>query len=193
MLAAAAAAGHNAATSTWCAHALSRARLVWLYLHQHARSLGHLDMGLLYFNPCPGAMRMCWWFKDGPECCQRRWLRQFCGVGVKRLNIFAAAQMPVVEGLTWTLPAALGVTVVAAQLEHRVPCWGYVLREHDPPARPNPARLAAMRVSAVRPPRPHGHMAAPWRLAHTSPRHTHAAGLAACGSERRCVRIQALT
>ena len=89
--------------------------------------------------------------------------------GCKVINIFAAPQMPVVEGLTWTLPAALGVTVIAAQLEHRVPCWGYVLQEHDPPARPNPARLAEMRVSAVRPLRPHGHMTAPWRLAHTSP------------------------
>lgn len=77
--------------------------------------------------------------------------------------------MPVVEGLTWTLPAALGVTVVAAQLEHRVPCWGYVLREHDPPARPDPARLAEMRVSAVRHLRPHGHTTASWHDAHASP------------------------
>ena len=72
--------------------------------------------------------------------------------------------MPVVEGLTWTLPAALGVTVVAAQLEHRVPCWGYVLQEHDPPGRPDPARLAEMRVSAVRHLRPHSHMTACWRM-----------------------------
>ncbi|KAK9825701.1 hypothetical protein WJX81_007988 [Elliptochloris bilobata] len=57
--------------------------------------------------------------------------------------------MPLVEGLTWTLPAALGVTVVAAQLEHRVPCWGYVLQEHDPPARPDHARMAELHVSAA--------------------------------------------
>ena len=54
------------------------------------------------------------------------------------------------QGLTWTLPAALGVTITAAQLDHRVPCWGYVLHEHDPPLRPQLARLAKHGLTAVR-------------------------------------------
>ena len=92
--------------------------------------------------------------------------------------MIASAQMPVVEGLTWTLPAALGVTVTAAQLEHRVPCWGYVLQEHDPPGRPDPARLAEMRVSAVRQLRPHGHMTACRHM--LIPVLTHASGWLCC-------------
>ncbi|KAG1659228.1 hypothetical protein FOA52_008997 [Chlamydomonas sp. UWO 241] len=32
-------------------------------------------------------------------------------------------------GRFWELPAACGVTVRAAQLQHRVPCWGYVMSE----------------------------------------------------------------
>lgn len=63
----------------------------------------------------------------------------------------APAQVPLVPGLTWTLPAALGVTITAAQLDHRVPCWGYVLREHDPPLRPQHERLAEHGLTAVRP------------------------------------------
>ena len=38
-------------------------------------------------------------------------------------------QVPVVPGLTWTLPCPKGITVTAAQLKHRVPCWGYVFQE----------------------------------------------------------------
>ena len=35
-------------------------------------------------------------------------------------------------GVSWALPAGLPrMTVTAAGLEHRLPCWGYVFREHD--------------------------------------------------------------
>lgn len=34
-----------------------------------------------------------------------------------------------VPGLTWTIPCEGGVTVTAAQLQHRLPCWGYVFQE----------------------------------------------------------------
>ena len=48
-------------------------------------------------------------------------------------------QVPVVPGLTWTLPCPGGFKVTAAQLQHRVPCWGYVFEENPkkggPPAR----------------------------------------------------------
>lgn len=38
-------------------------------------------------------------------------------------------------GLTWTLPGlSEGTAVVAAQLQHRVPCWGYVFKEVPPAA-----------------------------------------------------------
>ena len=34
--------------------------------------------------------------------------------------------------MTWTLPLGTGgLTAVAAQLQHRVPCWGYSLRESE--------------------------------------------------------------
>ena len=33
------------------------------------------------------------------------------------------------HGLTWTVLLSRGVRVVAAQLRHRVPCWGYVFQE----------------------------------------------------------------
>jgi ribonuclease Z len=55
-------------------------------------------------------------------------------------------------GATWTLPAALGTTVTAAQLEHRVPCWGYVLQEAPPPLAPARALLAEHGVAPVRAP-----------------------------------------
>lgn len=47
------------------------------------------------------------------------------------------------EGLTWSVasPSAAGLTVQAAQLQHRVPCWGYVFRERDVAAVP-PQRQA---------------------------------------------------
>ncbi|GIL84558.1 hypothetical protein Vretimale_14606 [Volvox reticuliferus] len=36
------------------------------------------------------------------------------------------------EGLFWELPGCAGVRVRAAQLQHRVPCWGYVFTEAMP-------------------------------------------------------------
>ncbi|GLI59098.1 hypothetical protein VaNZ11_000927 [Volvox africanus] len=36
------------------------------------------------------------------------------------------------EGLFWELPGCAGVRVRAAQLQHRVPCWGYVFTEAVP-------------------------------------------------------------
>ena len=38
---------------------------------------------------------------------------------------------PVVPGLVWTLQCGQGLsmTVRAAQLQHRLPCWGYVFTE----------------------------------------------------------------
>lgn len=37
----------------------------------------------------------------------------------------------VVEGYQWAIPCEEGITVTAAQLQHRVPCWGYVFSEED--------------------------------------------------------------
>ncbi|KAG2452691.1 hypothetical protein HYH02_002923 [Chlamydomonas schloesseri] len=37
------------------------------------------------------------------------------------------------EGLYWEIPGVAGVTVRAAQLQHRVPCWGYVFAESSLP------------------------------------------------------------
>ena len=45
----------------------------------------------------------------------------------------ADGQVEVVDGLTWTISCEFGVTVTAAQLQHRVPCWGYVFKEADTP------------------------------------------------------------
>lgn len=38
------------------------------------------------------------------------------------------------RGLTWTTKLPGGVTVTAAQLQHRMPCWGYVFEEPTIPA-----------------------------------------------------------
>ncbi|KAG2427852.1 hypothetical protein HXX76_012173 [Chlamydomonas incerta] len=46
------------------------------------------------------------------------------GGWVRRPPPFVAA-----EGLYWDIPNCAGVTVRAAQLQHRVPCWGYVFAE----------------------------------------------------------------
>ena len=43
-------------------------------------------------------------------------------------------QVPVVPGLTWRFPLADGIMVTSAQLQHRLPCWGYVLQETLPAA-----------------------------------------------------------
>lgn len=40
----------------------------------------------------------------------------------------------VLEGLRWAIPCGERLTVTAAGLQHRVPCWGYVFAEHDLPA-----------------------------------------------------------
>lgn len=36
------------------------------------------------------------------------------------------------DGLVWELQGCAGVTVRAAQLQHRVPCWGYAFKEVVP-------------------------------------------------------------
>lgn len=47
------------------------------------------------------------------------------------------------QGLSWTLRMPTpGPNVVAAQLQHRVPCWGYVFQE-EPQVVPPPAAAAA--------------------------------------------------
>jgi len=43
--------------------------------------------------------------------------------------------------LTWTVPCQNGITVTAAQLQHRVPCWGYVMKEADQPPTERPEQL----------------------------------------------------
>lgn len=40
-----------------------------------------------------------------------------------------AHSIPVVPGLAWTAACEGGLTVTAAQLQHRLPCWGYVFQE----------------------------------------------------------------
>ncbi|KAK9791150.1 hypothetical protein WJX73_003775 [Symbiochloris irregularis] len=47
----------------------------------------------------------------------------------RRTDQNAMHEVPVVPGLVWTLPCPKGITVTAAQLKHRVPCWGYVFQE----------------------------------------------------------------
>ena len=51
-------------------------------------------------------------------------------------------------GLTWTLPLAPGLTAVAAQLTHRVPCWGYALSVVEGSGGGGAAPLAAGDASA---------------------------------------------
>lgn len=41
----------------------------------------------------------------------------------------ACPQVPVVPGLVWSMPGPAGLRITAAQLQHRVPCWGYVFQE----------------------------------------------------------------
>lgn len=56
-------------------------------------------------------------------------------------------QVDVVEGLTWTIPCEEGFTVTAAQLQHRVPCWGYVFQEPNQAPVPDPALMAGAGVA----------------------------------------------
>ena len=60
-------------------------------------------------------------------------------------------QVTLIEGLTWTVPCEDGITLTAAQLQHRLPCWGYVFREAGCPPLPDPAKLAAAGASEVSP------------------------------------------
>jgi hypothetical protein len=53
------------------------------------------------------------------------------------------------DGLVWTLPCEDGITVTAAQLQHRVPCWGYVFQEASRPPLPDPALMSSAGVSEV--------------------------------------------
>ena len=49
-----------------------------------------------------------------------------------------AHKVPVVPGLVWNAMTHSGLTIKAAQLQHRLPCWGYVMEEqasHDQPGR----------------------------------------------------------
>ena len=59
-------------------------------------------------------------------------------------------QVDLIEGLTWTVPCDDGIIVTAAQLQHRLPCWGYVFREAGQPPLPDPAKLAASGATEVR-------------------------------------------
>ena len=60
-------------------------------------------------------------------------------------------QVTLIEGLTWTVPCEDGITLTAAQLQHRLPCWGYVFREAGCPPLPDPAKLAAAGACEVSP------------------------------------------
>ncbi len=58
-------------------------------------------------------------------------------------------QVDLIEGLTWTVPCADGITATAAQLQHRLPCWGYVFREAGKPPLPDASKLAVTGASEV--------------------------------------------
>lgn len=58
-------------------------------------------------------------------------------------------QVDLIEGLTWTVHCDDDITVTAAQLQHRLPCWGYVFQEPGRPPLPNPAKLEAAGVAEV--------------------------------------------
>ena len=58
-------------------------------------------------------------------------------------------QVDLIEGLTWTVHCDDDITVTAAQLQHRLPCWGYVFQEAGRPPLPNPAKLEAAGISEV--------------------------------------------
>ena len=58
-------------------------------------------------------------------------------------------QVEVIDGLTWTIPCGGGFTATAAQLQHRVPCWGYVFQEPGTPPLPDQALIASAGVTEV--------------------------------------------
>ena len=41
-------------------------------------------------------------------------------------------QAPLIPGLSWRFPLGDGIFATSAQLQHRLPCWGYVLQETLP-------------------------------------------------------------
>ena len=51
-------------------------------------------------------------------------------VKVKLLSFCAQVHnVPVIPGLVWTIHIEESIVVTAAQLQHRLPCWGYVFQE----------------------------------------------------------------
>jgi hypothetical protein len=61
-------------------------------------------------------------------------VRQFAHTRAVLLGIGGAdaagewPQLPLMDGLSWSVPGCRGFVVQAAQLRHRVPCWGYVFQ-----------------------------------------------------------------
>lgn len=51
-------------------------------------------------------------------------------------------------GLSWAIPCSPAMSVTAAGLEHRLPCWGFAFREHDRVLGPS---LQLLKVSGVCP------------------------------------------
>ena len=45
------------------------------------------------------------------------------------MRCMQAHNVPVVPGLVWDAMSHGGLTVKAAQLQHRLPCWGFVIQE----------------------------------------------------------------
>ncbi|BDA44477.1 Zinc phosphodiesterase ELAC protein 1 [Coccomyxa sp. Obi] len=62
-------------------------------------------------------------------------------------HMSAEHEVEVIEGLTWTIPCGGGFTATAAQLQHRVPCWGYVFQEPGTPPTPDQALMASAGVT----------------------------------------------
>ncbi|CAL8470437.1 g9979 [Coccomyxa elongata] len=62
-------------------------------------------------------------------------------------HMAAEHEVEVIEGLTWTIPCGGGFVATAAQLQHRVPCWGYVFQEPGAPPTPDQALMASAGVT----------------------------------------------
>ena len=56
--------------------------------------------------------------------------------------LLQAHNIPVIPGMAWTSQCEGGVTVIAAQLQHRLPCWGYVFQEA--PSQGQPGRKVVL-------------------------------------------------
>lgn len=52
------------------------------------------------------------------------------------------------RGLTWSVGLPSGLRVTVAQLQHRIPCWGYVFQEPHRLLQPPPAAAAAAGAAA---------------------------------------------